>query len=344
MVSQFGELNSKPVLVWGAGAIGGTIGAALSRSGIRVQMVDLNEEHCRICSDVGLQISGPVENYIQRVPCVMPNMLSGQYNTVILAVKAHHTAEAAQYLMPHLSGDGFVLSAQNGLNENILQNILGFERVMGCFVNYGADWINPGQVLYGNRGAVVLGEIDGSIRDRTRRMHELIKHFEPDAIMTSNIMGYLWGKMCYGSMLFATALTGDSMAKNFGDPKRVSILAEIGKEVIATAFAEGVRPEGFNGFQPLAFSPTASRAETKKCMMRLAEFNSRSAKTHSGIHRDLAVRKRTTEVDHQPGLVAQIAHRHGIPTPKLNRLVELIHDIENGRRKMSADVFFLLDG
>jgi len=120
MVSQFGELNSKPVLVWGAGAIGGTIGAALSRSGIRVQMVDLNEEHCRICSDVGLQISGPVENYIQRVPCVMPNMLSGQYNTVILAVKAHHTAEAAQYLMPHLSGDGFVLSAQNGLNENIL--------------------------------------------------------------------------------------------------------------------------------------------------------------------------------------------------------------------------------
>ena len=344
MVSQFGCLTSESVLVWGAGAIGGTIGAALSRSGVKVQMVDVHEEHCRICSDVGLQISGPVENYTQRLPCVMPNMLSGQYDKVILAVKAQHTAEAAECLMPHLSGDGFVLSAQNGLNENILQKILGVERVMGCFVNYGADWINPGQILYGNRGAVVLGEIDGSVRDRTRRMYGLIKHFEPNAIMTTNIMGYLWGKMCYGSMLFATALTGDSMAQNFGDPKRASILAEIGKEVIATAFAEGVQPEGFNGFQPLAFSPTASRAEIKKCMLQLAEFNSRSAKTHSGIHRDLAVRKRTTEVDHQPGLVAQIAHRHNIPTPKLNRLVELIHDIENGRREMSADVFFLLDG
>ena len=342
MVSQFGCLTSESVLVWGAGAIGGTVGAALSRAGVKVQMVDIHEEHCRICSDVGLQISGPVENYTQRLPCVMPNMLSGQYDTVILAVKAQHTAEAAECLMPHLSGDGFVLSAQNGLNENILQKILGVERVMGCFVNYGADWINPGQILYGNRGAVVLGEIDGSVRDRTRRMYGLIKHFEPDAIMTTNIMGYLWGKMCYGSMLFATALTGDSMAQNFGDPKRASILA--GKEVIATAFAEGVQPEGFNGFQPLAFSPTASRAEIKKCMLQLAEFNSRSAKTHSGIHRDLAVRKRTTEVDHQPGLVAQIAHRHNIPTPKLNRLVELIHDIENGRREMSADVFFLLDG
>ena len=177
----------------------------------------------------------------------------------------------------------------------------------------------------------------------TRRMYGLIKHFEPNAIMTTNIMGYLWGKMCYGSMLFATALTGDSMAQNFGDPKRASILAEIGKEVIATAFAEGVQPEGFNGFQPLAFSPTASRAEIKKCMLQLAEFNSRSAKTHQNSQGPSC-----EEENHRSrpsaGLVAQIAHRHNIPTPKLNRFVELIHDIENGRRKMSADVFFLLDG
>ena len=343
-MSQSDGLNSEPVLIWGAGAIGGTIGAALSRSGVRVQMVDIHEEHCRICSDVGLQISGPVEGYIQRVSCVMPTMLSGQFNTVILAVKAQHTAEATESLLPHLSRDGFVLSAQNGLNEIILQKILGIERVMGCFVNYGADWINPGQVLYGNRGAVVLGEIDGSVRDRTKRMCELIRRFEPDAIMTSNIMGYLWGKMCYGSMLFATALNGDSMTENFSDPKRASILGAIGKEVIATALAEGVRPEGFNGFQPLAFSASASCTEMKNSMLQLAEFNSRSAKTHSGIHRDLAVRKRATEVDHQPGLVAKIAQRHGIPTPKLNRLVELIHDIETGRRKMSSEVFFLLDG
>ena len=41
MVSQFGGLNSEPVLVWGAGAIGATIGAALSRSGIKVQMVSV---------------------------------------------------------------------------------------------------------------------------------------------------------------------------------------------------------------------------------------------------------------------------------------------------------------
>ena len=92
----------------------------------------------------------------------------------------------------------------------------------------------------------------------------------------------------------------------------------------------------------VSVAPSASSAEMKNCMLQLAEFNSRSAKTHSGIHRDLAVRKRGTEVDHQPRLVSKIAQRHDIPTPKLDRLVELIHDIENGRRKLSAKVFFLL--
>jgi 2-dehydropantoate 2-reductase len=53
----------------------------------------------------------------------------------------------------------------------------------------------------------------------------------------------------------------------------------------------------------------------------------------------LAVRKRKTEVDPQVGTVAQIAAAHGIDTPLLRRLVELIHDIEEGRREMSPDTF-----
>ena len=158
---------------------------------------------------------------------------------------------------------GFVLSAQNGLNENIFERSSASRGLWVVLLTMVLIGLIQGQILYGNRGAVVLGEIDGSVRDRTRRMYGLIKHFEPNAIMTTNIMGYLWGKMCYGSMLFATALTGDGMAQNFGDPKRASILAEIGKEVIATAFAEGVQPEGFNGFQPLAFSPTAPALKLK---------------------------------------------------------------------------------
>ena len=78
---------------------------------------------------------------------------------------------------------------------------------MGCFVNFGADWLGPGEILFGNRGAVVVGEIDGSVRERTRQMHRHLSLFEPNAVLTDNIWGYLWGKLAYGAMLFATALT-----------------------------------------------------------------------------------------------------------------------------------------
>ena len=41
--------------------------------------------------------------------------------------------------------------------------------------------------MLGSRGSVVVGEIDGSIRERTRAMHALLQVFEPDAKLTDNI-------------------------------------------------------------------------------------------------------------------------------------------------------------
>jgi 2-dehydropantoate 2-reductase len=260
----------------------------------------------------------------------------------VLAVKAQATEAAMEALLPHLAEDGFVLSAQNGLNERVIAAFAGPERTMGAFVNFGADWQEPGRILFGNRGAVVVGEVDGTIRDRTRDMHALLQVFEPEAVLTDDIWGYLWGKLGYGAMLFATALTNDSMAANFADPARGPALIGLAREVIATAAAEGVSPRPFNGFEPDAFGPDATEAEARACLARLAEFNSRTAKTHTGIWRDLAVRKRRTEVDPQVAAVAAIAKGHGIATPLLDRVVELIHDIEEGRRQLSAATFAAL--
>lgn len=342
MVSKTTENEFGPILIWGAGAVGGTIGAALARAGIQVQMVDVNIEHCKACSEIGLKITGPVETYLQRVPCVTPKNLTGTFHRIILAVKGPSTADAVNDLVKHLPDDGYVLSAQNGLAEHYLSKRIGVERVMGGFVNFGVDWLGAGEILYGNRGAVVIGEVDGGIQMRTRAMQKLLQCFEPNVLVTNNILGYLWGKMCYGAMLFATALTGESMAKNFADSSRISTFASIGKEVIATAVAEGVSPESFDGFQPLAFMPDSKPKDFVRCMAELAEFNSKSAKSHSGIHRDLAVRRRATEVDFQPGLVVKIASKHGVPTPLLKRLVGLIHEIEEGKINMCADTFRLL--
>ncbi len=333
------QTQTDPILVWGAGAIGGILGAYWARAGIPVLMVDIVEEHVRACRTTGLNITGPVEAFRQVVPSVTPAELAGRYRTIVLAVKAQATDAAMAMLAPHLAVDGFVLSAQNGLNELAIARVVGEQRTMGCFVNYGADWLGPGEILFGNRAAVVVGEIDGSVRARTRRMHELLSVFEPNAVLTDNIWGYLWGKLAYGAMLFATALTPDSMSDNFADPQRFIVFDRLAREVMAVASNRKVVSVGFNGFDPVCFAPGAPESGARASVAALAEFNRHTAKTHSGIHRDLAVRKRKTEVDPQIGVIADLGAQAGIATPVIRRLVELIHDIEDGRRPMAYETF-----
>ncbi|HVF65577.1 MAG TPA: 2-dehydropantoate 2-reductase N-terminal domain-containing protein [Casimicrobiaceae bacterium] len=332
-------MNHAPIVIWGAGAIGGVLGAYWARAGLPVLMVDIVPGHVEACRTSGLTISGPVENFRRIVPSAMPDEVRGEYPIIVLAVKAQATEAALAMLAPHLAPDGYVLSAQNGLNELMIARAVGAERCVGCFVNFGADWLGPGEILFGNRGAVVVGEIDGSVRDRTRQMHDHLRLFERDAILTDNIWGYLWGKLAYGAMLFATALTPDSMSDNFSDPRRFVVFDRLAREVMAVASARGVVPVGFNGFDPSCFAPGADEATARASIAALAEFNRHTAKTHSGIYRDLAVRKRRTEVDPQIGVIAQLGREAGVATPVICRLVALIHDIEEKRRSMSFSTF-----
>jgi 2-dehydropantoate 2-reductase len=100
-----------------------------------------------------------------------------------------------------------------------------------------------------------------------------------------------------------------------------------------------VKPVGFNGFDPEAFAPEASRETSRASIARLAEFNRNTAKTHSGVWRDLAVRKRKTEIDPLIGVIGTLGREKGIATPALDRLVALIHDVEDGRRALSFETF-----
>ncbi|WP_108663542.1 ketopantoate reductase family protein [Acuticoccus kandeliae] len=330
---------SETILIWGAGAIGGTLGAYWARAGEDVLLVDIVPEHVERCRTEGLAITGPVEEFRQVIPAITPGKVTGTYRRIVLAVKALHTEAAAAALRPHLAEDGYVLSAQNGLNEIAIAAAVGPERTMGAFVNFGADWHGPGEILFGNRGAVVVGEIDGSVRERTREMHRLLQIFEPDAILTDDIWSYLWGKLGYGAMLIATALTPDSMSANFADTARAPAFVALAREVMAVAAARGVTPRGFNGYDPSAFMPAAGPEAAAQSLADLAAFNAKTAKTHSGIWRDLAVRKRKTEVGPQVGLVIESAREVGVPTPALAALRDLIEDIEEGRRPQSRETF-----
>jgi 2-dehydropantoate 2-reductase len=325
-------------LIWGAGAIGGTLAAYLARAGHNVTVVDAVAEHVDAINRDGLRITGPIEEFTARMPAFTPGTIQGEWDLVVLATKSHHTAAAMRALAPHVSDSGCVVSAQNGLNELEIASVIGETRTVGAFVNFGADYLEPGVIHFGGRGAVVLGELDGTITPRVREICAAWSVFDARALVTTNIWGYLWGKAAYGAMLFATAVTNDSIADALAMPEYRPVYIAVAREMLSVAAARGVTPEAFDGFDPMAYVPSADRVAAERSLDALVAHNRKSAKTHSGIWRDLAVRKRPTEVDAQVGTVVAIGASADVATPVSARLVGLIHDIEQGARVQSREL------
>jgi 2-dehydropantoate 2-reductase len=239
---------------------------------------------------------------------ITPDELSDRIDHAIVAVKSLHTRAAAELLRHRLAPGGYVLTVQNGLTAGALADAVGRDRVISSFVNFGADVMAPGRILQGNVGTFRVGELEGGrITPRVLDLVEALPYAKP----TGNVLGFLWGKEAYGAMLWAGAVSDLTIAEHLEDPRYQPVMIAIAREVLAQA---PVRVESFDGFDP---------DDLEGSLGRLGEFNRNSAKQYSGIYRDLVVRKRKTEIDEM---------LRDVNGPIFNKVAEIIHDIEAGRR------------
>jgi 2-dehydropantoate 2-reductase len=292
--------------VFGAGAIGGTVGAHMVRGGESVLFVDREVEHVRAMREQGLTIRGFAETFTVQVEATTPDALPDRLETVLLACKAPATEEAVRSFADRLRPDGCVVSLQYGMNELQIARIVGEQRTIGAFVNFSADYLEPGLIHFGGRGAFYIGELDGSVSPRIEKLRQALGHWG-NVQVTDNIWGFLWGKQAYGAMLFATALTNESMADAIDQHRAVTV--DLAREVLGVAAALGRQPLGFDGFEPEAIG-SADQATVDASLERLIAVRRKDEKTHSGVWRDMAVRKRRTEVDAHFGPIVTDAATH----------------------------------
>jgi 2-dehydropantoate 2-reductase len=314
----------------GAGAIGGTLGHHLARSGHRVTVVDADAAHVAAIRAHGLAIVRDGERTAVPVAAAVTPDEGGPatVDRVILAVKAQATDPALDWVVPRLSEHGFVVSLQNGLNEGAIADRVGARRTVGAFVNLFADVTGPGEVRDGGLGALVVGELDGTDSARVQSVVDDLQAWGP-ARTTTNVHGYLWSKLGFGAMLTATALADAPMA-DLIDRHR-PLMHALAAEVFRVAAAGDIALEPFDAFDPAPYAggdPAAQDAATD----RLVAWLRTQAKDRSGIWRDLAVRRRKTEVPTHYGEVVRVAGRSGVPTPLTERLLQHIHDLEAGGR------------
>lgn len=325
--------------VVGAGAIGGVLGACLVRGGHDVVFCDIAADHVAAMTESGLRIEGDAETFTVPAHAYTPEELLARnepLQTVLLCVKSQHTEAAVRQLLPLVAEETQVVSCQNGLCEDIIASVVGRERTIGCFVNFSADYLEPGRILYGGVSALHLGELDNTISQRVLDLQAALKSWGP-AQVTDNIWGYLWGKLSYAALLFATATVDATMAEVVRNLTFRDMLLELTSEVLETAAVQGISPQGFDDWEPSMVYPREKRDDAALAtqLEKLAERMASNKKTKSGVWRDLAVRRRKTEVDFQLNPVADRGREVGVETPLLSTLIQMIHELEDGSRSMS---------
>ncbi|AIJ24384.1 ketopantoate reductase family protein [Amycolatopsis methanolica] len=318
---------SEPYTVVGGGAIGGTLAFHLARAGHPVRIVDTDAAHVAAIRRRGLVLRGPGGDACVPVEACSPEEAPAVLGRVLLAVKAQATEQVLPWLAPRLAQDGFVVSLQNGLNEQAIAAAVGTERTVGAFVNLFADVVEPGVVQDGGAGALVVGEPDGRITPRVERIVADLQAWGP-AKATANVEGFLWSKLGFGAMLATTALADAPMA-DLIDRHR-PLMHAITAEVLAAAGDRVLEP--FDQFDPGAYLPSASSAEREAATDRLVAWLRTQPKDRSGIWRDIAVRRRPVEVHHHYRPVLALG---GVPL--LTAVLALLRDVESGRRLMSED-------
>lgn len=326
------------ITIIGAGAIGGVVGAFLANNGENVTMIDLNEEHVTKIQQDGLKIQG-VKPLTVKVPIMtMKEFLETEssLDLVFLCVKAQHTTDAINMFKHKLTPSSVVVSFQNGLCEQEIASLIGEERTVGCFVNFFSDYIEPGLIQYGGVGSIYIGELNGEVTPRVKDIVNRLKAWG-DAKVTDNIWGYLWGKLAYAAVLSATALTNETIADMLESEKDCKMLLDLASEVLAVANHNKVTPMGFDDWEPSLYYPIETRNWTD-INLKMADLIKRLrsyTKTRSGIWRDLAVRKRKTEVPNQFIPIIKMGEDIGLNMVLTKALVRLITEVETGEREIS---------
>jgi len=316
-------VSGRRVCIYGAGAIGGTIGLHLARHGCDVSAVArgataaaLRAHGLRLQKGDAL-LSAPVR--VEEDPAAL-----GPQDLVVLAVKAPAVPEVAQRVAPLLAGQTIVLVAMNGVPWWFFRGFGGAHagmqldsidpggriavaipdrHVIGCVVHLAASVPEPGLVRPGIGDKLIIGEPSG---EETARIQELAKMLQAAGFETTvsrriqaDIWYKLWGNMTMNPI---SALTGATADRILDDPLVRRFIVSIMDEASAIGARIGC---------PIGESALDRIAVTR----RLGAFK-------TSMLQDLEAR-RPLEIDALLGVVHEIGARAGVPTPGTDALLGL---------------------
>ena len=152
--------------------MGSVFGSFLAEAEDEVVLIDVAKPVVDAISSRGLIIrdkAGKEKTF--RINATTEPMNVGVVDLLIVFVKCYHTEAAVRSALPLLRDNSIVLSLQNGWgNASRIGNLVGPEKVLVGVSYHSATALGPGQVFHGGQGPTYLGELDGSVSERAKRV------------------------------------------------------------------------------------------------------------------------------------------------------------------------------
>jgi 2-dehydropantoate 2-reductase len=325
------------VLVVGAGAIGGVTAAKMTGEVKRVTVLDANEEHVERMREPGLLIDDlGEERRVQLEAHADATELDGPFDFALITLKAPHLRSALGPLLERGVVETFI-SLGNGLVQERIAGIVGEEDLIWGTVEWGSTNLGPGRLARTTRGPFIIGEPDGSVRERTRLLAEALGAVD-EARVTENIRGQVWSKLLVNSAFSGLgAVSGLLYREVVADPDGKEAALALWREGYDVGMAQNLELEEVLGV-PADALVVRGPEDRERADEALEVAMQQAGATKASMLQDLE-RGIKTEVDVINGGVVKKGREHGVKTPLNSRVVELVHSMERGERRPGRDAF-----
>jgi len=312
------------VCIYGAGAIGGYVGAQLANAGVDVSLV-ARGPHLKAMRENGIKLRIGGEELVARVTCTDDPAELGPQDFVFISLKAHSIPTVVDAMQPLLNDNTSIVTAVNGIpywyfyrhgNEfegTTLQtidpgakqwNTLRPERAIGCIVYPATEVVEPGviQHVYGDK--FPIGEPSGEQTDRVQQLSAMMEAAGLRAPVMANIRDEMWLKL-WGNLSFnpISALTHATLDVITSAPGTRAVAKAMMLEGQAIAERLGVR---FRVDVERRINGAGAVGAHKTSMLQDLE------------------RGRAMEIDPLVSVVQELGRLTSIPTPTIDTVLALV--------------------
>lgn len=249
------------IVIAGAGAIGGYIGAQLAKAGADVVLF-ARGPHLLAMRERGLRVMSPDGDFEVRPQTAGDLAAVGPADVVFLGVKAHSLTSLAPQLRPLFHDDTIVVSTQNGIPwwyfqghggeleglriervdpGGVISSSIEPRRVVGSLAYFATDIVEPGVIRHTEGNKISFGEPDGSKSERLRKVAAPLIAAGFRCPITTRFRHEVWVKLL-GNVAFnpISALTGGTLEEMVRHPEVSHLVRALMTETEAVAARLGI--------------------------------------------------------------------------------------------------------